>query len=112
MSSLKKLLVALHHGTYAVSLTAYADECVLPTAPSKIPDGKTATEQQMETAHDTMAHYAADIDSYAHCLDFALKQHELSPAQEKDKRNSAIDTAQHVTAKFNDQVRVFKAKSG
>ena len=111
MSSLKRMLVALA-STYTLSLTAYADECSLPPAPSKIPDGKTASEQEMQTAYDTMKQYAADIDTYAHCLEFALRQHEITPAQEKDKRNSAIDTAQKVTAKFNDQLKVFKAKSG
>jgi hypothetical protein len=111
MSFLKKMLVAFAI-TYTVSLTAYADECLLPPVPSKIPDGKIASEQEMQTAHETMKQYAADIDTYARCLEFAVKQHELSPTLEKDKRNSAIDIAQKVTAKFNDQLKVFKAKSG
>jgi hypothetical protein len=111
MSSLKRILLAPTI-TYALSLTAYAEECRLPPAPSKIPDGKTAGEQEMLTAHDTMKQYADDINTYVNCLEFEVKQRELSPAQEKDKRNSAIDMAQKVTAKFNDQLKVFKAKSG
>jgi hypothetical protein len=111
MSSLKRMLVALTI-TYALSLTAYADECVPPPAPSKIPDGKTASEQEMLTAHDTMKQYNDDITTYVNCLAFEVKQHALSAAQEKDKRNLAIDGAQKVMDKFNDQLKVFKAKSG
>ena len=52
MKSAKRMLVALAVA-YSVSLAAHAD-CVLPPAPSKIPDGKTASEQEMVTAMQTL----------------------------------------------------------
>ena len=45
---------------YSVSLAAHAD-CVLPPAPSKIPDGKTASEQEMVTAMQTLKEYNAVV---------------------------------------------------
>ena len=52
MNSPKRILLAAVL-TYAASLPAHAD-CVLPPAPSKIPDGNTASQQEMLTAMQTL----------------------------------------------------------
>jgi len=48
MQSPKRILAALV-AACCVSLAAHAD-CVLPPPPSKIPDGKTASKEEMSTA--------------------------------------------------------------
>ena len=110
MNSRKRILVALA-AAYAMSLQAHAD-CVLPPAPSKIPDGSTASEQEMMTAMQTLKQYNGDVDTYLKCLDFEAKQNRLSKGDEERMHNSAVDTLQKVANKFNEQVRTFKAKSG
>jgi hypothetical protein len=97
--------------TVAASLPAYAD-CVLPPAPSKVPDGRTASEQEMLTAMQTLKEYNGDVDTYNKCLEFEAKQNRLSRADEEKMHNTAVETLQKIAAKFNEQVRSFKAKSG
>jgi hypothetical protein len=106
----KRMLVALVVA-YATSLSAHAD-CVLPPAPSKIPDGATASEQEMLTAMATLKEYNGDVDTYMKCIDFEAKQNRLTHADQEKMHNNAVDTLQKVAAKFNEQVRTFKAKSG
>jgi hypothetical protein len=111
MNSRKRMFAALAIA-YVVSLTAHADECVLPPAPSKIPDGQTASEREMLTAMGTMKQYTADVDTYLRCLEFERKQNHLSEKDETRQHNDAIDIAKRVANKFNEQVRTYKSKSG
>jgi hypothetical protein len=104
------MLAALALG-FAVSFTAHAD-CVLPPAPSKIPDGKTASEQEMITAMQTLKEYNGDVDTYLKCLEFETKQNRLSAGDQAKMHNEAVDTLTKVAGKFNEQVRTFKSKSG
>jgi hypothetical protein len=99
MNSPKRILLAVALA-YAASLPAHAD-CVLPPAPSKIPDGNTASQQEMFTAMNTLKEYNGDVE-----------QNRLSRTDEERMHNTAVDTLQKVAAKFNEQVRTFKAKSG
>jgi hypothetical protein len=110
MNSPKRILLAAALAC-AASLPAYAD-CVLPPAPSKIPDGSTASQQEMLTAMQTLKEYNGDVDTYTKCLEFEAKQNRLSRTDEEKMHNNAVDTLQKIAAKFNEQVRTFKAKSG
>jgi hypothetical protein len=110
MKSPQRTLAALAVA-YSVSLAAHAD-CVLPPAPSKIPDGKTASEQEMVTAMQTLKEYNGDVDTYLKCLDFEVKQNHISSGDQEKLHNTAVDTLQKIATKFNEQVRTFKSKSG
>ena len=110
MNSPKRILLAVALA-YAASLPAHAD-CVLPPAPSKIPDGNTASQQEMITAMNTLKEYNGDVDTYTKCLEFEAKQNRLSKSEEEKKHNDAVDVMTKIAAKFNDQVRTFKAKKG
>ena len=106
-----KWMLAAAAAAYCLSLAAHAD-CVLPPAPSKIPDGNSASEQEMITAMQTLKEYNADVDTYLKCLDFETKQNRLSAGDQEKMHNTAVDTMQKVAAKFNEQVRTFKSKKG
>ena len=106
----KRILAALAVA-YAASVPAYAD-CMLPPAPSKIPDGTTASEQEMVTAMQTLKQYNGDVDTYLKCLEFEAKQNRLSKTDEERRHNEAVDQMTKIASKFNEQVRTFKAKSG
>lgn len=106
----KRILAALAVA-YAGSLPAYAD-CLLPPAPSKIPDGSTASEQEMVTAMQTLKQYNGDVDTYLKCLEFEARQNRLSRGDQERRHNDAVDQMTRITAKFNEQVRTFKAKNG
>jgi hypothetical protein len=65
MKSPKRILaLAALSAACALSLQAHADQCRLPPAPSKIPDGNTATQQEMVTAMETIKQYNNDVQTY------------------------------------------------
>jgi hypothetical protein len=108
----RRVILAAVAVAYVASMAAYADDCVLPPAPSKIPDGASANEQEMVSAMQTLKQYNGDVDTYLKCLDFEQKQNRLSRSEEERKHNEAVDAMTKIAAKFNEQVRTFKAKSG
>ena len=102
---------------------AYAD-CPYPAPPDKLPDGASATLQEMLAGQKTVADYNKAINDYVACIDKALDDSissagdKLKPEQKADmqrveaqKHNAAIDQLQTVADRFNEQVKVFKAKS-
>ena len=101
----------------------YAD-CTYPTPPEKIPDGNTATLDDMVTAQKAIKEYDRAINAYVACIklehDTAVASggDKLTDQQKADmervevqKHNAAIDQLQSVADRFNEQVRVFKAKN-
>ena len=108
MTRHKIICAALVAGTL-LSLPAFAD-CELPPPPSKIPDGTSASEQEMISAMQTLKQYDGDVNVYLKCLEFEEKQNHLSASDHESKHNSAVATLEGVASKFNEQVRIFKAK--
>jgi hypothetical protein len=101
----------------------YAD-CSYPPPPAKLPDGNTASMQEMLDAKKAVTQYNKDINAYVACIKL---EHEtavttagdkLTPEQKADmermevqKNNAAIDQLQSIADRFNEQVRIYKAKS-
>ena len=110
----------------AAAVTAgpvYAD-CSYPAPPEKLPDGNSATLDEMVSAQKAIKEYNKKIEAYVACIKLehddavAKAGDKLTPAQKADmervevqKHNAAIDQLQSVAARFNEQVRVFKAKN-
>ena len=108
-------------GIFAVALSssAYAD-CAFPKAPDAIPDGKTASQQEMLDAMAAFKQYNSDVDAYMTCLDSETEAKikeaggasaimQLKAMQQK-KRSSANDERTAKVTSFNEQVRTFKSR--
>jgi hypothetical protein len=106
-----------------VTASAYAD-CTYPQAPTKIPDGATATLQDMVAGQQTVGAYQKAINDYNACIDKELEDalakggDKLKPEQKKEmqrveaqKHNAAVDQLQTVADRFNEQVKVYKART-
>ena len=108
---------------------AYAD-CSYPAPPDHLPDGNTATLEEMVAAQKAVKQYDKDINAYVACIQLErndavgkiAKPGETPTADQKkamadmerveaQKHNAAIDQLQSVADRFNEQVKVFKAKS-
>ena len=102
---------------------AYAD-CPFPPAPDKLPDGHSATLEEMVAGQKTVKEYDKAINEYVACIDkevaeqIAKKGDSLKPEQKADmqkvetqKHNAAIDQLQQIADRFNEQVKVFKARN-
>jgi hypothetical protein len=98
--------------------------CSYPKAPAQLPDGASATLEQMVAAQKAVKAYNDEIKAYTDCLKL---EHDATVAKEGDKltkeqkeemekmqvqkNNAAVDEAEQVTARFNEQVKAFKTKS-
>jgi len=104
----------------AMSFTAQA-ECTYPKAPAAIPDGKSASKDEMIAAMQAFKQYDADVQSYLTCLSdetAAMAKNGATDsvvqfkAMQTRKHNSALAEAKEHAGKFNEQVRAFKSKNG
>lgn len=88
--------------------------CEYPGEP-QLPDGKTATEADMNTAAAAVKKYVADMEAYANCLDAefaALPVEQQTPEAKSlvNKRFNAAEDAKVAAANaFNEQLRAYKA---
>ena len=95
--------------------------CPYPTAPSAMPDGNTASKDEMMVGKAAIKQFNADVEAYNACLDTELQTALADPALSEDQRknltamsnakhDAAVDELTALAAKFNDQVKAYKAK--
>jgi hypothetical protein len=113
------LTLVLALGTAAV---AQAD-CTYPRAPDAPPDGNSATKDQMIAAKHDFDRYNGEMNSYLDCLKLEMdaatpKDPKKPTADEKkqaailvQKNNAAVDELQAVVGRFNEQLKIYKAKA-
>ncbi len=122
---MKVLFLAGLAGLAALAGPAFAD-CSYPPPPAKLPDGNTATMQEMLDAKKAVTQYNKDINAYVACIklehDAAVTKvgDKPTPEQKADmarmeqvevqKNNAAVDQLQSIADRFNEQVRIYKAK--
>ena len=115
MTRLTLALIAL-----AASGVAQAT-CIYPRAPEKLPDGNTATYEEMAAAQKAVQQFNEDINSYNACLDLEMVTLEKSGnydenrltelrAMQAKKNNAAVDEVQALADRFNEQLRIFKTR--
>lgn len=122
---MKALLVLLPIAAFAAG--PVRADCSYPPPPDKLPDGNTASLQEMVAAQKTVKEYDKAINAYLSCIE--LEQNAASskaggkptPEQKKalddmsrvtiQKHNAAVDQDRSVADRFNEQVKVFKAKN-
>ena len=106
---LRTWLTRLLAASLLFSISASAD-CVLPAPPSRIPDGHSANDQEMQAAIRTLKQYNDDVDEYTKCLYFEQRRNHMSFVDEETHRTAALDTLYAVVERFNAQVRIFKSR--
>lgn len=115
------ILSALVTVTGLVAFAAQAT-CIYPRPPESMPDGATATYEQMVEAQKAVKQFDADIAAYNACLAMELQSLLADPAlddarkaeleaMQVKKNNAAVDEAQAVADRFNEQLRAYKAAS-
>jgi hypothetical protein len=123
MKAWKPLTLVLALGTAA---HAHAT-CTYPRAPDAVPDGNTATKDQMIAAKHDFDRYNGEMNSYLDCLKLEMDAatpkdpKKLSPEEKKQaddqqkilvqKNNAAVDELQAVVGRFNEQLKIYKAKA-
>jgi len=111
----------------ALGSAAYAQaDCTYPRAPDAIPDGNTASKEEMIAAKNEVSRYNTEMNAYLDCIKLEinaatpkdpskLSKDERTKAEEQEKmltqkNNAAVDELQAVVGRFNDQLKAYKAK--
>jgi hypothetical protein len=120
-----KMLLSL--AALAVSAGPVYADCSYPPPPEKLPDGNTATLDEMVSANKAVKEYETAVNAYLSCIkleyDDALGKAGDKPDADKkkalaemdrmtvQKHNATVDQAQAIADRFNAQVRAYKAKN-
>lgn len=126
MKSWKPLVLATCAAAAFAAPLAHAD-CTYPKSPDAAPDGNSATLEQMVAAKKDFDRYNGDMNKYLDCIKLEMDAAtpadptKLTPDEKKkadeqqkmlvQKNNAAVDELQAVVAKFNEQLKIFKAKN-
>ena len=97
--------------------------CIYPKAPTNLPDGNTATKEEMLAGAKAVKEYDAQITAYTECLklehdeamakegaNLTKEQREERERMQVQKHNAAVDELQAVAERFNEQIRAFNAR--
>jgi hypothetical protein len=114
---MKALLGTIALMSFGFALSAHAD-CPFPKAPASIPDGKTAAEAEMIAAMQAFKAYNEEVKAFQSCLDEETKEKAASggstmqfKSMQAKKLAAAVDELEGKAKQFNEQVRIFKARS-
>lgn len=95
--------------------------CIYPRAPDHVPDGRTASYDEMLAAQKAVKQFNDDINAFNACLDMEMTAYEKSGLYDENrltelrlmqakKNNAAVDEVQALADQFNEQLRIFKAR--
>lgn len=102
---------------------AASAECTYPKAPTGLPDGATATQDEMVNGMKTIKDYNNAVTTYLSCLetemntrieaagaDAPAEQVEQIKAIHTKRHNAAVEELEANAQRFNEQVKVYKAR--
>ena len=112
----------------ALGFAAHAQAaCIYPKSPDAPPDGNTATKEEMIAAKHDFDRFNGEMNTYLDCLKLEAQNAvpkstaKLSPEDKKkadeqaqmyaQKNNAAVDELQAVVGRFNEQLKIYKAKN-
>ena len=113
---------------FALGSAAHSQaSCSYPRSPDAPPDGATATKDQMITAKHDFDRYNSEMNAYLDCIKLEMDSavpkdtSKLSPDEKKKadehekmlvaKNNAAVDELQTNVGRFNEQLKIWKAKN-
>lgn len=122
---MKHLIRASLAALLLVSGVAAHAACIYPQAPTAIPNGATATKEQMLEAQGSIKQYSSAVqDTYLPCLDTELAEQvaALDPADPQrakkeaalksmqvKKHNAAIDELTALAARWSEEIKAYNA---
>jgi hypothetical protein len=108
-------------------LAAHAQAtCSYPASPAAPPNGNTASKDEMLAAKHDFDRYNGEMNVYLDCLNLEKEAvpkdaSKMTPDEKKkadqeqrilvQKHNAAVDELQAVVGRFNEQLKVYKAKN-
>ena len=96
--------------------SAFAANCAQPGPAPVIPDGTTATVDQMKAAHQAVQTYVNSLQSVQDCNEAKIKmgQKTIKPddlQKMRDAGNAAVDQAQALAAAYMAQKKIYNNRA-
>ena len=112
MPRISHLIISVCAASFASAAHA---ACPYPEAVA-VPDGATATTEQLVDAQARIKQYMAEMEAFLDCLDREEAELGREPTAEElqvhnQRHNAAVDEMEQVAADFNEQVRAYKKQS-
>jgi hypothetical protein len=85
-------------------LTVSAETCIDPPTPRDVPNGATATRDEMRAALEAMKAYNAAVSEFSACTG--------RNKGDTTKSNEAVRRLETTATRFNAELRTFKQKNG
>jgi hypothetical protein len=112
-----KLMLTVSVMAALVAGPVFAD-CAAPDGAVQIPDGTTATREEMVAAQKQVVAFDAAVKSYTDCLQ-QEQNDKISAGGDKAKidkqysklNNDQVEKVQQLADKFNAELKAYKAKS-
>ena len=86
-----------------ISAPAAMANCEKPEFNANIPDGKNASQQQMDEVYSLVSGFVKEGESYIECVETSE-----GSVQARRIRDSMLDDMERVAAQFNRQLRSFR----
>jgi len=114
---LKRSFAAIPVAAMLLAAPVMAQNCSAPEMVVDLPDGKSATLEQMNAARAKVAGAKGAMDEYLKCLDMQMSSlksaNRLSGGERKDlvdRYNGGVNSLARLAAQFNDQLKAFKSR--
>lgn len=116
-----KRIAAISGGLLALLSAQQVLACDYPPR-IDIPNGSTATKEQMIESQRSVKEYVASMESYLDCLleeeknarmdmeDLSAEDEQLREDMLNKKYNAAVEEMEKVAAQFNNEVQAYRAK--
>ena len=104
-------------------MAAASADCTYPKAPTGLPDGATATQDEMVEGMKTIKEYNNQVTTYLNCLETEMNtrieaagadapadQVEQIKAIHTKRHNAAVEELESTASRFNEQVKVYKGR--
>lgn len=116
---ISSILSVLALGSLTISVPAIAKDCAYPEM-IDVPDGGSATEDEMLAGQKRVKKYIAAMEDYLNCLQEDLQERAAGMNEEEiaeqraltdSRHNAAVDDMEAVANEFNAAVRAYKANN-
>jgi hypothetical protein len=90
-------------------------ECAAPPHAPDMPQGATATDEEMKAGHDALQKYVNTLEQYEACIDAEIKAAPPDTKPEDKARlianaDAAIEAAHEIADIYSIQLRAFKSR--
>jgi hypothetical protein len=94
---------------------ARADDCPLPGSPPEMPQGASASDEEMKEGREKLQAFVNQLEAYQKCMDQLIENapSDTKPEQKQiwaAKSNAAFDAAHQWAEIYSAQLRAFKAR--